>query len=81
MVQIAKQILDKFVDFTTEELILIIQLVKDRTITQRFNIWLQSTKESCEDASIGEINKYLHVLQIEEFKNEPIVIRILETFG
>ena len=81
MVQIAKQIIDKFVDFTTEELILIMQLVKDRNITQIFNKWLQSTIESCKDAPTDEINKYLHVSQIEEFKNEPIVIKILETFG
>ena len=57
------------------------QLVKDRTITHRFNTWLQSTIGSCKDAPTDEINKYLHVSQTEEFKNEPIVNRILKTIG
>ena len=81
IVQIAKQIIDKFVDFTNEDLSLIVQLIKDRNTAQRFHTWLQSNIERCEDASIDEINKCLHVSQAEEFRNELIVIRILETFG
>ena len=68
-------------DFTTEDLSLIIQLIKYRNISQRFHNWLQSKIEKCKGASIDEINTYLYVSPIEEFKNEPIVIRILETIG